>query len=989
MKKLLLQLAVMFSFLLMLNGVSLAQIFLDGDNSDWTAEPVLVESVDNVDGYFPSEVGAAVTDRVDVKEVKAKIVGNVCYFYMQVWGGPAWPNVADQREHEGTPINRSRGYYDLLLDLDNDVTTGSNSHYYEAHYTPVGYLASQGQANTDKIGAESYLEWGCVGYFTPPHPEMGGVNNSGIKEIGYSSYDVSEVVTETDAGADYTIFEAAVSNPDSAKAFAWNGTLVNEGSDDPTLLTDKSYWVGHAWGFDFLEMGFELTPVQQYWQNKGKNYLNAGDVIGIAVRTETPADDWGVDLTPRGELVCPEIPVRPGSISFDGKDSDWASLPTLVESVDNVDGYFPSEVGAAVTDRVDAKEVKAFMNASEGVVYWFVRMWGGPAWPNVADQREHEGTPINRSRGYYDLLMDLDNDVTTGSNSHYYEAHYTPVGYLASQGQPNTDKIGAESYLEWGAVGYFTPPHPEMGGVNNSGIKEIGYSSYDVSEVVTETDAGADYTVFESAITDPDSTKAFKHDGLLLNMGSDDPTLLDDRVQFNAHAWGNDFLEMGQSIAPVKKYWENKGKNYFKDGDVIGIAVRTETPADDWGVDLTPRGEMAVTTMPNRPSSIRFDGDDSDWQAYPVLVESVDNVDGYYPSEVGAAVSDRVDVKEVKALVNYEEDMLYWFVRMWGGPAWPNMADQREQEGTPINRSRGYYDLLLDTDNDPTTGSNSHYYEAHYTPVGYLASQGLPNTDKIGADTYYEWGCVGYFTPPHPEMGGVNNSGIKEVGYSAYDVSEVVTETDAGADYTIYEVGVTNPDSAAALHRVGLLPTIGSDDPTLVNNQLHWNAHAWGFDFLEIGQPISLIREYWKNKGRDVFKPGDNIGIAVRTETPLDDWGVDLTPRGQLTVATGVAGKDRSTVPDQFVLQANYPNPFNPETTIEFSVPMTAQVAIEIYNMLGQRVRNLMDAKLAVGNHTVKWNGQNDAGVQLSSGIYFYKLTSGSTVLTKRMMLLK
>ncbi len=979
---------LLFTLILMVSP-GLAQIFLDGNDSDWLAEPLLIESVDNVDGYFPSEVGAAVTDNVDVKEVKAKIVGNVCYFFMRFYGGPAWPNKADQRELGGVPINRSRGYYDLLIDLDNDVTTGANSHYYEAHYTPVGYLASQGIAGQDKIGADSYLEWGCTGYFTPPHAEMGGVNNSGIKSLGYSAYDVSEVVSETDAGADYTIFESDIAKPDSAKAFGWTGTLPVMGSDDGSLLTEKSYWMGHAWGNDFLEMGLELTTIQQYWKNKGKNYLKAGDVLGIAARTETPMDDWGVDLTPRGQIVCPELPVRPGSITFDGDDTDWAALPLLIESVDNVDGFFPSEVGAAVTDIVDIKEVKAFINLSEDAIYWFVRFYGGPAWPNRADQREQEGTPINRSRGYYDLLLDLDNDVTTGANSHYYEAHYTPVGYLASQGIANQGKIGADSYLEWGSVGYFTPPHKEMGGVNNSGIKEVGYSAYDVSEVVSETDAGADYTIYDSGITDPDSAKAFGHDGMLPVGDSEDATLMDDRTYFNAHAWGYDFLEMGQPLSLLKEYWKNKkGVDYFKDGDVIGIAVRSETPMDDWGVDLTPRGMLAVTTMPNRPSSICFDGDDSDWQGYPVLIESVDNVDGYFPSEVGAAVSDRVDVKEVKAFINHDEGMLYWFMRLYGGPAWPNMADQRELSGVPINRSRGYYDLLLDLDNDVTTGANSHYYEAHYTPVGYLASQGIANQGKIGADSYVEWGCVGYFTPPHAEMGGVNNTGIKEMGYSAFDVSEVVSETDAGADFTIYEAGFRNPDSCTAMKHVGLLPIVSSDDSTLVDNQLYWNAHAWGFDFLEIGHPIAPLQKYWQNKGKDVLQPGDQIGIAVRTETPLDDWGVDLTPRGVLQYATGVAEKVVAA-PAQFILEKNYPNPFNPVTTIEFTVPRSAEVVINIYNMLGQKVRTLVDANLSSGKHTAVWNGQSDAGVPLSSGLYFYRLTSGSTVLVKRMMLLK
>jgi len=470
MKKLLL----LLFFVALISSPAFAQIFLDGDDSDWAAEPTLIEAVDNVDGYFPSDVGAAVTDNVDVKEVKAFINDgeDAIYWFIRVWGGPAWPNKADQGEYEGTPINRSRGYYDLLLDLDNDPTTGSNTHYYETHYTPVGYLASQGITPSDKIGAESYLEWGGQGYKTAPHPDSGGIKNSGISSIGYSSYDISEINTETDVGAEYTIHDVGISNPDSTKALGWTGTLPVGESDDASLINGKSYWMGHAWGYDFLEMGMSLSHIKEYWMNKtGASMFQQGDVIGLAVRIETPMDDWGVDLTPRGELAVSSMPSRPSAIRFDGDDSDWDAHPVLLEAVDNVDGYFPSDVGAAVTDNVDVKEAKAFVEYKEDMIYWFVRVWGGPAWPNKADQGEYEGTPINRSRGYYDLLLDLDNDPTTGSNTHYYETHYTPVGYLASQGITPSDKIGAESYLEWGGQGYKTAPHPDSGGLKNSGIR--------------------------------------------------------------------------------------------------------------------------------------------------------------------------------------------------------------------------------------------------------------------------------------------------------------------------------------------------------------------------------------------------------------------------------------------------------------------------------------------------------------------------------------
>jgi|SaaInl7_135m_RNA_FD_contig_61_658550_length_3209_multi_4_in_0_out_0_1 hypothetical protein len=985
MKKLLLLLLT----LTLISSPALAQIMLDGDDADWTAEPLLVEAMDNPDAYFPSEVGAAVTDNVDVKEIKAKIAGNVFYFFIRFQGGPVWPNVADQREHEGVPINRSRGYYHLMMDLDNDAGTGWDSHYYEAHYTPVGYLASQGITPSDKIGAEIYLMWGSTGWFTAPHSDSGGIKNSGIKNVEYFVADVSEIMSETDAGADYSIYGAEVSNADSAKALAWNGTLPVMDSDDASLFDGRSYWVGHAWGEDFLEYGIELSVIQKYWQNKGTSYFNAGDVIGLAAMIETPADDWGVDLTPRGEITCPEVPVRPNSIVFDGEEFDWASLPTLVEAMDNPDAYFPSEVGAAVTDNVDVKEIKGFINLAEDAFYWFVRFYGGPAWPNMADQREHEGVPINRSRGYYHLMMDLDNDATTGWDSHYYEAHYTPVGYLASQGITPSDKIGAEIYMMWGSSGWFTAPHSDSGGIKNSGIKQVEYFVADVSEIMSETDAGADYSIYGAEVTDPDSAIGLAHDGMLPCMDSDDASLFDGQVYFNAHAWGHDFLEMGQSLAPVNKYWANKGMDYISDGDVIGIAAMIETPADDWGVDLTPRGEMYVTDIPNRPMAIKFDGDDSDWDAHPVLLEAMDNPDAYFPSEVGAVVTDVVDVKEVKAFVEYEEDMIYWLVRFHGGPAWPNMADQREHEGVPINRSRGYYHLLMDLDNDATTGWDSHYYEAHYTPVGYLASQGITPSDKIGAEIYLMWGSTGWFTAPHSDSGGIKNSGIKQVEYFVADVSEINSETDAGADYGIYGSEVVNPDSAIGLGYLGVLPVMDSDDPTFTENMLRWNGHAWGYDFIEVGQPLSLIQKYWENKGVDVFQNGDEVGIAAMIETPADDWGVDMTPRGAMMVSTSVKSKDNSAIAMKFDLGNNYPNPFNPTTSIKYVIPKNSKVKLVIYNALGQKVRTLIDRSVAAGNYTAHWDGTSDVGLSLATGVYFYRLEMDSKKITKKMLLVK
>jgi hypothetical protein len=93
--------------------------------------------------------------------------------------------------------------------------------------------------------------------------------------------------------------------------------------------------------------------------------------------------------------------------------------------------------------------------------------------------------------------------------------------------------------------------------------------------------------------------------------------------------------------------------------------------------------------------------------------------------------------------------------------------------------------------------------------------------------------------------------------------------------------------------------------------------------------------------------------------------------------------------PKVFALGQNHPNPFNPKTTISFSLPATGQVDLVVYSATGQQVRSLADGSLAAGQHNVVWDGRDDAGVSVGSGIYFYRLQSESLSETKKMLLLK
>jgi hypothetical protein len=103
--------------------------------------------------------------------------------------------------------------------------------------------------------------------------------------------------------------------------------------------------------------------------------------------------------------------------------------------------------------------------------------------------------------------------------------------------------------------------------------------------------------------------------------------------------------------------------------------------------------------------------------------------------------------------------------------------------------------------------------------------------------------------------------------------------------------------------------------------------------------------------------------------------------------------KDKS-LPDKFYLGQNYPNPFNPATTIKFGVwslefGEPTHTTLIIYNILGQRVRTLVDEEKLSGEYKVIWDGRDDKGNEVSSGIYFYKLQTENFSQTKKMLLVK
>jgi len=225
-------------------------------------------------------------------------------------------------------------------------------------------------------------------------------------------------------------------------------------------------------------------------------------------------------------------------------------------------------------------------------------------------------------------------------------------------------------------------------------------------------------------------------------------------------------------------------------------------------------------------------------------------------------------------------------------------------------------------------------------------------------------------------------SGTSAVHFSSFQFNEG-TPAAGGVDGS---VTLGNPQK----------PTLTSRTPATLTTAPQGNVIAFMVHAVDPGgAPLTFS---WEVNGGLVKGPGPDSSYSARFTDPHG------TAKTVTCIYTTVAGlkdstvwaftvtgvNDHNAIPTDFVLGQNYPNPFNPTTMISFSLPKEAPVTFEVYNMLGVKVRSLMAGETrSAGTYTVTWDGRNDAGVGMPSGVYLYRVMAGSYVSAKKMTLLK
>ncbi|MCB0306205.1 MAG: T9SS type A sorting domain-containing protein, partial [Calditrichaeota bacterium] len=153
----------------------------------------------------------------------------------------------------------------------------------------------------------------------------------------------------------------------------------------------------------------------------------------------------------------------------------------------------------------------------------------------------------------------------------------------------------------------------------------------------------------------------------------------------------------------------------------------------------------------------------------------------------------------------------------------------------------------------------------------------------------------------------------------------------------------------------------------------------------------SLLRNFKTDTGELIllslggFSGTVDLGIFV---TDGDNATVSDTIQVVIEPLVGI-GLPGTGVPAQYALEPNYPNPFNPNTVIRFQLPEAQEVRLTVYSILGQKVRTLISERLAAGYHQAVWDGLNERGAQMSSGMYIYRLEAGKFQQVRKMILLK
>jgi hypothetical protein len=188
------------------------------------------------------------------------------------------------------------------------------------------------------------------------------------------------------------------------------------------------------------------------------------------------------------------------------------------------------------------------------------------------------------------------------------------------------------------------------------------------------------------------------------------------------------------------------------------------------------------------------------------------------------------------------------------------------------------------------------------------------------------------------------------------------------------------------------MPYIGSTAIEANDYRADQASHMWKINT----DPVGRVPTMWPATGGNVIIPADSI-VAHTLDFACLGCHTTKTLAWASSYAKGIHAKNivvnvetqGPVIPSAYYVEQNYPNPFNPSTTIRFGLPEPSNVRLDVYDMTGKHIATLVSKRLSAGIHSVTWNGTDESGKAVASGVYLYRLETDKFIDSKRMVLTK
>jgi photosystem II stability/assembly factor-like uncharacterized protein len=281
------------------------------------------------------------------------------------------------------------------------------------------------------------------------------------------------------------------------------------------------------------------------------------------------------------------------------------------------------------------------------------------------------------------------------------------------------------------------------------------------------------------------------------------------------------------------------------------------------------------------------------------------------------------------------------------------------------------------------------------------------------------WSSTGSLSQNGSETGFANSLDWtgNQMGWFGTNNNRVYNTTDGGNSWQPYTTSFTNSTTVSFTDEQNGIASGDATDKSIDGGLTWTTASGQIAGNVVAGSAVKGVDGRWYFIfGNEVYKTydqGDNFVMDYMQTNNFNSIDVELIQVGENFWVTGYAVGEMGTIakyvelllatdveeietyiPESYTLKQNFPNPFNPTTTIEFALPFASDVKLSIYNILGQKVITLLNEQRSAGNHSVVWNATDSYGSKLSSGIYFYKLNAAGIdgnefVDIRKMVLLK